>query len=110
MVLYWGVRSKVDLYLPDPPMQWQRDHPNFSYIPVLSEPRPDDQWQGRTGFVHQAVLDDFDSLAGYQVYACGAPAMTDIARETFVAQKALPEDEFFCDAFTYSVDPKSGSE
>jgi hypothetical protein len=32
--------------------------------------------------------------------------MTDVCKETFVAQKGLPEDEFFCDAFTYSVDPK----
>jgi hypothetical protein len=32
--------------------------------------------------------------------------MTDIARQTFVAEKGLPEDEFYCDAFTPSVDPK----
>jgi CDP-4-dehydro-6-deoxyglucose reductase len=107
MVLYWGARSKADLYLPEIPMRWQAEHSSFSYIPVLSEPKPEDQWQGRTGFVHQAVLDDFPSLAGYQVYACGAPAMTDIAKETFVAQRGLPEDEFYCDAFTYSVDPKA---
>jgi CDP-4-dehydro-6-deoxyglucose reductase len=106
VVLYWGARSRSDLYLPELPLQWQREHSNFSYIPVLSDPKPEDAWSGRTGFVHQAVLDDFASLEGYQVYACGAPAMTDIARETFVAQRKLPEDEFFCDAFTYSVDPK----
>jgi CDP-4-dehydro-6-deoxyglucose reductase len=106
MVLYWGVRARQDLYLADLPRQWQRDHPHFTFIPVLSDPLPDDAWQGRTGFVHQAVLDDFESLAGYQVYACGAPAMTDIARRTFVEEKGLPEDEFYCDAFTPSVDPK----
>jgi len=106
MVLYWGVRSLKDLYLPDMPIEWQREHPEFSYVPVLSDPQPEDQWQGRTGFVHQAVLDDFADLSGYQVYACGAPAMTDIAKQTFVAERALPEDEFYCDAFTPSVDPK----
>jgi CDP-4-dehydro-6-deoxyglucose reductase len=106
MVLYWGVRARKDLYLADLPAQWQRAHENFSYVPVLSDPLPTDGWTGRTGLVHQAVLDDFDRLDGYQVYACGAPAMTDIARQTFVAQKGLPEDEFYCDAFTPSVDPK----
>jgi CDP-4-dehydro-6-deoxyglucose reductase, E3 len=106
MVLYWGVRSRRDLYLADLPGRWQEAHANFTYIPVLSEPLPEDAWRGRTGFVHQAVLDDFDSLAGYQVYACGAPAMTDIARKTFVEERALPEDEFYCDVFTPSVDPK----
>ena len=105
-VLYWGARAKKDLYLPDMPLQWQREHPEFSYIPVLSDPLPDDQWQGRTGFVHQAVLDDFPDLSNYQVYACGAPAMTDLACQTFVEQRGLPEDEFYCDAFTPSVDPR----
>ena len=106
IVLYWGARAKRDLYMPDVPGQWQAGNPNFTFIPVLSEPTADDAWPGRTGFVHQAVLDDFRDLSGYQVYACGAPAMTDIAKQTFVAQKGLPEDEFYCDAFTPSVDPK----
>ena len=106
MVLYWGVRSLRDLYMPELPIQWQRDHPNFSYIPVISDPLPEDRWPGRTGFVHQAVLDDFADLSGYQVYACGAAAMTDLAKKTFVEERRLPEDEFYCDAFTPSVDPK----
>jgi CDP-4-dehydro-6-deoxyglucose reductase len=106
MVLYRGVRSLRDLYLAQLPARWEAEHPGFTYIPVLSEPMPEDAWQGRTGFVHQAVLDDFPSLAGYQVYACGAPAMTDIAKKTFVEQRGLPEDEFYCDAFTPSVDPR----
>ena len=106
MVLYWGVRSLRDLYMPELPIQWQRDHPNFSYIPVISDPLPEDRWPGRTGFVHQAVLDDFADLSGYQVYACGAAAMTDLAKKTFIEERRLPEDEFYCDAFTPSVDPK----
>jgi CDP-4-dehydro-6-deoxyglucose reductase len=106
IVLYWGARSRADLYLHDLPMRWQQEHPGFTYIPVLSDAPPGDAWQGRGGLVHQAVLDDFADLSGYQVYACGAPAMTDVAKETFVAQRRLPEDEFYCDAFTPSVDPK----
>lgn len=106
IVLYWGARSLKDLYMADLPGRWQRDHPDFTYIPVLSDPLPADGWSGRTGFVHQAVLDDFRSLSGFQVYACGAPAMTDLARQTFVEERGLPEDEFYCDAFTPSVDPR----
>ncbi len=103
MVLYWGVRAKRDLYLPDLPGRWQQASPDFTFIPVLSEPAPDDHWPGRTGFVHRAVLDDFDDLSGYQVYACGGPAMIDIARESFVATRALPPEEFFADSFTYAA-------
>jgi CDP-4-dehydro-6-deoxyglucose reductase len=106
MILYWGARAAADLYLPELPARWQAEHDNFTFIPVLSDPLPGDRWQGRTGLVHQAVLDDFKDLSGWSVYACGAPAMTDVAKQTFVGERGLPEDEFFCDAFTYSVDPK----
>lgn len=106
IVLYWGARARTDLYLHESPSRWQAEHPNFTYIPVLSDAEPEDNWSGRTGLVHKAVLDDFADLSGYQVYACGAPAMTDVAKQTFVGERGLPEDEFYCDAFTPSVDPK----
>jgi CDP-4-dehydro-6-deoxyglucose reductase len=100
MVLYWGARALADLYLPALPGEWQQAHRNFTFIPVLSEPGPSDAWPGRTGFVHQAVLDDFRDLSGYQVYACGAPAMIDAARRDFTTLRNLPPDEFFADSFT----------
>jgi CDP-4-dehydro-6-deoxyglucose reductase len=104
LVLYWGVRSRKDLYMPELPQRWLAEHPNFSFIPVLSSPRPDDAWQGRTGLVHEAVLADFADLSGYQVYASGAPAMVDRARAAFVNTRNLPETEFFADAFAYATD------
>jgi CDP-4-dehydro-6-deoxyglucose reductase len=104
MVLYWGARSLADLYMAALPAQWQAEHPNFTFIPVLSEAKPTDAWAGRTGFVHQAVLDDFKDLSGYQVYACGAPAMIDAARRSFTATRSLPVDEFFADSFTYAAE------
>jgi CDP-4-dehydro-6-deoxyglucose reductase, E3 len=102
MVLSLGCRTRADLYMADIPAQWAREMPNFTFIPVLSEPKAEDNWQGRTGFVHQAILDDFESLAGYQVYACGAPAMIEVGQTSF-ASRGLPEDEFFADSFTYST-------
>ena len=102
MVLYWGCRSLADLYMARLAAQWANEHPNLTFIPVLSEPKPEDNWSGRTGLVHQAILDDFPSLAGYQVYACGAPAMIDAGQKAFFG-RGLPEDEFFADSFTYSA-------
>ena len=104
MVLYWGVRALKDLYLAERPQQWQREYPNFTFIPVLSNPDPADQWQGRTGYVHEAVLDDFADLSGYQVYACGAPIMVDSAHGAFTAKRGLNEDAFFADSFVYAAD------
>jgi CDP-4-dehydro-6-deoxyglucose reductase len=68
-------------------------------VPVLSEPAPADAWQGRTGLVHRAVMEDFPDLSGHQVYACGAPVMVDAARADFSALCGLPADEFFADSF-----------
>ena len=106
-VLYWGARTRPDLYLHDWAEQAAASMPTLRYVPVLSEARPGDAWQGRTGFVHQAVLEDFSDLSGYQVYACGAPIMVDSAREAFTQTRGLPEDEFFADAFSYAADSEA---
>jgi CDP-4-dehydro-6-deoxyglucose reductase, E3 len=104
MLLYWGARAKRDIYLPDLPVQWQQQHPNFSFIPVLSDPSADDPWQGRTGYVHQAVMQDFNDLSGFEAYVCGAPAMVEAARSGFIQSRALPEEAFFADSFAYQAD------
>lgn len=100
MVLYRGVHALRDLYMNELPLRWQAEH-GIGYVPVLSDPRPEDAWQGRTGLVHQAVLQDIPDLSGYQVYCCGAPAMVEAAHRDFVAA-GLPPEEFFSDAFTYA--------
>jgi CDP-4-dehydro-6-deoxyglucose reductase len=104
MTLYWGCRARRDLYMLDLPTQWAAEHPNFTFVPVLSDPQPEDAWTGRTGFVHRAVMDDFPDLSGYQVYACGAPVMVDAARADFTAHCALPVEEFYADSFLTEAD------
>jgi CDP-4-dehydro-6-deoxyglucose reductase len=99
-VLYWGAKTLADLYQPRVPSEWQQTRRNFSFIPVLSEPAAGDHWVGRTGYVHAAVLADFEDLSGYEVYACGAPPMVAAARREFMA-RGLPEDAFFSDSFEF---------
>ena len=102
--LYWGCRSRADLYLDDWAAAATKTLPNLHYIPVLSEPRPEDRWTGRTGLVHQAVMHDFPNLMQHQVYACGAPIMVESAQRDFVVRCGLPDDEFYADAFTSEAD------
>ena len=104
MTLYWGARRPKDLYLNELPLKWAAEHANFTYVPVISEALPEDQWTGRTGFVHRAVMEDLPDLSGCQVYACGVPIMVDSARRDFLAQCKLPEEEFFADSFTTQAD------
>ena len=103
-VLYWGCRSRADLYLDAWAQAAAARLPNLRYVPVLSEPRAEDAWAGRTGFVHEAVMADLPDLSGHQVYACGAPVMVDAARRDFSTRCGLPEDEFFADSFTSAAD------
>jgi CDP-4-dehydro-6-deoxyglucose reductase len=103
-VLYWGCRSKADLYLHEWAAEAAAAMPNLSYVPVLSEPKPEDAWLGRTGFVHQAVMADMPDLSGHQVYACGAPVMCESAHRDFTTKCALPDEEFYADSFTSEAD------
>jgi CDP-4-dehydro-6-deoxyglucose reductase, E3 len=102
--LYWGGRRPDDLYMDAWVQARLADMPNLRYIPVISNAAPEDNWTGRTGFVHRAVLQDIPDLSGYQVYACGAPIVVDSAKADYMALGGLPEDEFYADSFTTEAD------
>ena len=104
VTLYWGGRRPQDLYLHDWVLARAAEMPQLRYVPVVSDALPEDGWSGRTGFVHQAVLDDFADLSGHQVYACGAPIVVESARTAYTAERGLPAEEFYADAFTSEAD------
>ncbi len=104
VTLYWGGRRPADLYMQDWITAQLQTMPHLRYVPVVSDATPQDHWQGRSGFVHRAVLEDFPDLSGHQVYACGAPIVIESARKDFSAQAQLPPEEFFADSFTSEAD------
>ncbi len=99
IVIYWGARDEQGLYS-DLPKQWAAEYDHISYVPVLSEQT--ENWAGRTGFVHQAVLTDYPDLSAVEVYACGAPIMVKAAADSFATQ-GLPKTNFYSDAFEFQV-------
>lgn len=103
-VLYWGGRRPADLYMNEWVLAKVAEMPNLSYVPVISDALAEDQWSGRTGFVHKAVLQDLPDLSSYQVYACGAPIVVDSARADYSALAGLPPEEFYADSFTTEAD------
>lgn len=104
ITIYWGGRRREDLYMAELAQRWADEHEHIRFVPVLSDPTPACQWTGRTGFVHRAVMDDYSSMRGVEVYACGAPVVVESARRDFSAQCQLPADAFFADSFLTAAD------
>jgi len=99
--LYWGVRTQADIYMQVLAEKWAADNGNIQFIPVLSD--ADDGWTGRTGYVHEAVLADFDDLSNFDVYTCGPPAMIKAAEQSF-QDKGMKRGCFYYDSFDFAND------
>jgi len=108
LYFYWGVLKRRDLYMAELPQRWQREHPNFRFEAVLSDPGPEDEWEGRTGLVHEAILADFPDLSEFQIYACGSLKMVEAAKPAFIAQ-GLADGECFSDAFVPAASTQSAA-
>lgn len=98
---YWGARAKADLYRDDLAEKWAVQYEHINYIPVLSEAKVEDNWDGREGFVHETVAQDITNIAEYDVYMAGPPVMINAAKEKF-SEQGLPIDQLFSDSFEYA--------
>jgi len=101
--LYWGVRAEEDLYQGALAEQWVKENDNIHFVPVLSE--PSDQWQGRDGFVHAAVVADFPDMSGFDIYMAGPPVMVNAGRDAFI-KAGLSMDHMYSDSFDFAEDKK----
>jgi len=100
--LFWGSRTKKDLYMEQLIQNWVQDN-GINYTPVLSEPDIKDEWTGETGFVHQAVLQDYPHLSNFSIYMAGPPQMIQSCKESFI-NAGLKQDNLYYDSFDYSTD------
>ncbi|MBP9019135.1 MAG: NADH:ubiquinone reductase (Na(+)-transporting) subunit F [Rikenellaceae bacterium] len=79
-VSYWyGARSLREVFYEEDFRQIEREFPNFTFHLALSEPRPEDNWTGLTGFIHQALYDNYlkyhETPEDVEYYLCGPPMM-----------------------------------
>ena len=79
-VSYWyGARSKREMFYDDHFKKIQEKFPNFKYNVALSDPLPEDNWNGYQGFIHQVVHDNYlsthDDPTEIEYYMCGPPMM-----------------------------------
>ncbi len=95
--LYWGMRTEADLYLDAELRSWQTGFTEFRYVPVLSRGGP--LWEGRRGYVQDAVAADFDDLSEHAIYLCGSPAMIVAAKRAFLDRGASAQ-HIYAEGFT----------
>ncbi|QKT03692.1 CDP-6-deoxy-delta-3,4-glucoseen reductase [Ectothiorhodospiraceae bacterium 2226] len=103
MHLYWGARTRQGLYMDALVRRWTEEHPHIEYVPVLSAPLADDHWDGRTGYVQDKVMEDFEDLSAYELYASGPPRMVYEGRDLLMTKGADPE-HYYSDAFEFAKD------
>ena len=102
-VSYWyGARSKREMFYDDQFKDIQRKFSNFDYNVALSDPMPEDNWNGYTGFIHQVVHDNYlskhDDPTEIEYYMCGPPmmnkAVTGMLHDIGVEDEMIDFDDF----------------
>lgn len=86
MSFWYGARSKIEMFYDEEFQELQEKFDNFSYCVALSDPQPEDNWDGFTGFVHQVTYDqylkDHPDPTDIEYYICGPPMMIKAVLET----------------------------
>lgn len=95
---FFGGNAANDLCLQGEMTRFEKDLPNFRFIPVVANPESLDEWQGETGLVTEAVRRKFQDLNGYEGYLCGSPGMIDAAVNVFTSL-GMKEETVYYDKF-----------
>ena len=102
ITFFYGARSRAELYYEEAFEELARRHPNFGWVVALSEPRPEDAWDGATGFVHnvafETLLRDHPAPEACEYYLCGPPLMIR-AVHAMLEDAGVPPANVFNDDF-----------
>ena len=104
ITLVYGQRNREELYYHDEFLALEKQHPNFTYLPALSDEPDGSDWAGYRGFVHEAAKALFDgNFAGNKAYLCGPPLMIDSCISTLM-QGRLFERDIYTEKFLSAAD------
>ncbi|WP_395347924.1 NADH:ubiquinone reductase (Na(+)-transporting) subunit F [Variovorax sp. UC122_21] len=112
ITLIQGARNAEELYFRELFEQLADAHPNFSYLPVLSDPPEGSDWAGARGYAHEALKAHFaNDFRGHKAYLCGPPPMTEACIATLMQGRLFERDiyteKFFTAADAASAAPRS---
>jgi Na+-transporting NADH:ubiquinone oxidoreductase subunit F len=102
-VSYWyGARSKREIFYEDEFRAIEKQYPNFTFNLALSEPLPEDKWEGYTGFIHQVLYDEYlsklEEPEEIEYYFCGPPLMNDAVIK-LLYDMGIPDENVSFDDF-----------
>lgn len=95
---FFGAKARRDLFLLDDMHACEQALPAFQFVPALSEPQPDDAWNGERGLITDVVGRHCTDLGNAEAYLCGSPGMIDACIKVLTA-KGLAADRIFFDKF-----------
>ena len=99
MRFFYGTRRQEDLYHVDTMAAWTRTHPNFSFVPVLSDEPADSDWTGERGLVTEALARNVTDAFGAVAFMCGPPPMIDAAIPV-LRKLGIDREDIHYDKFT----------
>ena len=96
-ISYWyGARSEKEIFYQDDFDKLASENENFSWHIALSEPQPEDNWEGLTGFIHQVLFDEYiakhEAPEDCEYYMYGPPMMNGAVIKMLIDQGVEPED------------------
>ncbi len=92
---FFGARSKRDLFLLEEMHALEEKMPNFTFIPALSEPQEEDNWDGEVGLITDVVRRMVSEASNSEAYLCGSPGMIDACIKVLDEVGVLPENIFY---------------
>jgi Na+-transporting NADH:ubiquinone oxidoreductase subunit F len=97
-IFFFGARSKRDLFMLEEWEEFERLNPGFRFIPALSGPAEDDNWDGETGRVTEVISRYVDDLSECEGYLCGSPGLLNACVDTLTGL-GMPEERIYYDKF-----------
>src|SRR5258708_5990801 len=101
---YYGARGRRDLCFEAELRALETSLPGFRYVPALSEPGPDDDWDGEAGLITDVVQRHESELARAHAYGCGPPPVGEAALPPLRPPR-VPDKRIYYDKFTFTGDP-----
>lgn len=106
---YYGARTRKDLFYLEEMKELEERLPGFRFVPALSEPAADDEWDGETGLITEVIERLEEDLTGTEAYLAGPPPMIDAAIPV-LEMKGIQEDEIYFDKFTLTGEVEGGEQ